>query len=110
MNEILRLDRKGKPIDLHTWAALWGDPAYQFVRRDWLVEGRTEVVTVWEGFEPYRVEFPPDDPPQIFHTALVSWAGSHVHEALVQAYYHTEEEALAGHEAILAEARRNAAR
>lgn len=65
-------ERQGRPIDLMTWADLWKDAAYRFVERTWIVQDVLEVVTVWDGFDPYRVDFT-DAPPRIFKVAELGW-------------------------------------
>lgn len=90
-------DRQGRPIDLMTWAGLWKDAAYRFVERTWIVKEVLEVVTVWEGFDPYRVNFE-DAPPRIFRVAELHWRDGKLSQAREHAMLATEPEATAAHQ------------
>jgi len=96
-------DRQGKPIDLITWDKLWEDPGYRFVKRSWVVPDRVEVVTVWEGFDPYRVEFRPDAPPRIFRIAILHWREGKIREVDERGLVVREQDAVAQHAALVTE-------
>jgi len=93
-------DRQGAAIDLTRWAELWEDDAYRFVERSWIVEGKREVVTVWNGFDPYRVRYD-DGPPRIFVVAELFWANGKISRVEEHAMPVSEVEAGIVHEALV---------
>jgi len=93
-------DRTGKPLELLRWAELWGDNAYRFVQRTWVRLDAVEVDTVWDGFDPYRVDYG-DGPPRIFKVAELHWADGKLTNALEHAMPATEAEAHIAHEAVV---------
>lgn len=73
----------GEPIDVHTWAALFHDPARILARHE-----SPKIITAWIGQDLRLGHFGADDPPHIFGTLLPDddeWT------------YATREDALAGH-------------
>jgi hypothetical protein len=84
-------DRQGEPIDIKQWASLF-TPSYQHVAKDNEVEGYT-VSTVWLGLDHNWH----GDKIHIFETMLFG-KGERDQECH---RYSTEEEALAGHQAIV---------
>jgi hypothetical protein len=88
-------DRQGKPITLHEWAALWEDFDYRLVKKTHV--GGREVVTVWEGFDPYRTTYE-DGPPRIFNVEDVR-----THDGLIieEALFASEAEALDAHHELV---------
>jgi hypothetical protein len=95
----LYFDRAGAPITFDQWAALSEDSAYLFVARTWIVPETLEVVTLWEGFDPYRDDYEAW-PPQIFRVAEVTWERGTVKSAREELFA-TEVEALAEHQALV---------
>ena len=102
-------DRQAQPISLEQWANLWGDTSYRFVERTWIQEGVMEVVTTWEGFDPYRVRFD-DEPPRLFRVAALRWKDGKIQSVSEQEMNATEAEARAVHAALVTALRQEAHR
>lgn len=96
-------DRSGTPITLERWSELFEDNSYRFVQRTWVIPNELEVVTMWNGFDPYRVDFR-QEPARIFYVSELHWKSGKlgdVHERLVA----SEAEAAAAHESLVASLR-----
>lgn len=103
-------NREGKPITMWEWARLSQLPGYKRIAVTMLPDGR-RVSTIWLGL---NHSFWPDRPIHIFETMVFS-AETHtielgsgpreVHAEEGQWRYTTEAEALAGHEAVVAQLR-----
>ena len=87
----LYYDRQGLPIEMLEWATIFEDPEYKQIRVTELPDGR-EVSTVWLGMN-HNFH---GGPPLIFETMVFPAAD-------YQERYSTEAEAIAGHEALVAE-------
>ena len=74
MSSTNHFDRQGHPISLEDWARLWGDPSYRFVERTWIQDGVHEVLTVWEGFDPYQVHSDSKERLRLFRMAELRWS------------------------------------
>ncbi|GAA1714482.1 hypothetical protein GCM10009809_08320 [Isoptericola hypogeus] len=86
-------DRTGRPITSRDWQALVTDGDYRVVART--EAGPVTVSTVWVGIDHQHSA---GGPPLIFETAVFDRGGPRGREVR----YATEEEALAGHLAVLA--------
>lgn len=96
--------RDGTPISLEQWAQLWSDRAYRFVERTWIRDGTIEVVTAWNGFDPYRVSYD-DGPPRIYVVVECLWVSGMVRGTDNETWHATEAEAAAAHAALVARLR-----
>lgn len=85
-------DRQGKPIDFKEWARLHSNLDYKRVARTHLTH-KTLVSTVWLGLDHGFT----GGPPVIFETMV--FYGKNDDEPMWR--YHTEEEALAGHQKVV---------
>ena len=99
MSGIEHFDRSGAPITLARWTELSEDQSYRYVERTWVHGFEHEVVTLWNGFDPYRLNFT-DGPPLIFIVSELRTNGAKVdvHEHHLVA---TEAEASAAHHALV---------
>lgn len=88
-------DKGGRPLDLMEWARLFEDHAYRRVAEDQI--GEVRISTVWLGLN-HRHMFP--GPPLIFETMIFGGEG----DGEVWRYS-TLEQAIAGHRAVVEEAR-----
>lgn len=104
-------NREGKAIDMWEWARLTQLPGYKRIAATTLPDGRW-ISTVWIGLNHSFTN--PTGPFHIFETMVFSAdtrtinLGSgprEVHEEEGQWRYNTEAEALAGHEAVVAQLR-----
>jgi hypothetical protein len=98
-------DRQAQPIALEQWAEMWRDTSYRFVERTWIQEGAVEVVTTWEGFDPYRVQYD-DGPPRLFRVAELRWKDGKIQSASEQEMSATEAEARGVHAALVSALRK----
>lgn len=89
-------DRQGKPITMEEWAGLFGRLPYKIVRQELLRNGFM-VSTVWLGLDHRWL---PDGPPLIFETMVFPPGGW---GELATERYSTEQEAIAGHSALVRE-------
>jgi len=90
-------DRDGNPIGLGDWAEANNDLDYKRVARTFV--GAVEVSTVWLGLDHGLM----GDRPLIFETMCFTWVGGD--RAISDDYmerYSTEQEALEGHDRIVA--------
>lgn len=87
-------DRQGKPMDLMEWARRFEDMTYKRVART-EIPGVGTVSTVWLGSDH---QFLPNGPPLIFESMLFP---EHCEQDRDQDRYTTEEEAVAGHQAMV---------
>lgn len=104
-------DREGNPIEMMQWAELRMIPGYIRIAQTELPNGRT-VSTVWLGLDH---GFFGDGPPLIFETMVFGCEEERVSLIIAgmttyrpdegQWRYTTEVEALAGHEAVVAQLR-----
>lgn len=113
------LDRNGNPLTLEEWADSFGKDFETSRRVDETTVGRHWISTVWLGLDH---QFHPDGPPQIFETMIFRDSGNesegpsyetpifhtarwgykrNLHIADYQWRYSTEEQALAGHRAVV---------
>ena len=94
-------DRNGKPISMMEWALLFADHdkncrvAHDVVQRHGV---NVEVSTVWLGID-HNFSADPKAKPLIFETMIFSGEGGPHHE--YQHRWHTQIEAIRGHEAIV---------
>ena len=99
MPRTAHFDRSGASITLERWAELSDDKSYRFVQRTRVHSSDVEVVTLWNGFDPYRVDFT-NEPPRIFIVSELRTNGDKVdvreHHTLA-----TEAEARAAHETLV---------
>lgn len=90
--------RANEPIeDTLEWARKFEDPAYRFVALD--VEDGWTVSTIWQGLDLAHSLRPDRDTVMIFETAL--FGPDEVGED--RWFWHSEEEALAGHDWVCAQ-------
>ena len=93
-------DREGKPLELFAWASLFEDIPYKRIAKDVLPDG-TEVSTVWLGLD-HNFGF--GGPPLIFETMVfAATEDGSLGDELATERYATEEQAKAGHEAMVRE-------
>lgn len=85
-------DKQGQPIEMEQFAALLADLDYKIVGRTKI--GNAEVSTVWLGIDHNFMR--EDSAPLIFETMI--FGGGHDE---FQWRWHTEEEAIDGHDAIV---------
>jgi hypothetical protein len=88
-------DKGGKPLELPEWGRMLEDRAYSLVAQTQLLNGRV-VSTVWMGLDHAFGR----GPPLIFETMVFPPGGSA--DDMDCERYSTEEEAKAGHEAMVA--------
>lgn len=98
-------DRQAQPIALEQWAEMWRDTSYRFVERTRIQEGAVEVVTTWEGFDPYRVQYD-DGPPRLFRVAELRWKNGKIQSASEHEMSATEAEACGMHAALVSALRK----
>ena len=89
-------DRQGQPIDMMLWGQLHSDPVYKRVAESHV--GPLWVSTVWLGLDHSFG----DGPPLIFETMVFATDGTDIDwSEQICERYSTEEEALAGHQAVV---------
>lgn len=98
----LHVDRKGRPITLGEWSALFEDDKYRFLKTTTTKSGY-RISTIWLGFCNSKYG------PEAFETMVWRVPGGKKRRSgreLDQIRYRTEEEALAGHKKVVAKFRR----